>query len=64
MTAYLARFTLTERLLHWVHATAFFIFSALGSSLYLPVLTTVIGRRPLVKSVHIWTASLGRSRSS
>ena len=56
MTAYLARFTLTERLLHWVHATAFFILLASGLSLYLPVLTTVIARRPLVKSIHIWTA--------
>jgi len=56
MTRYVRRFTLTERLLHWVHATAFFILLASGLALYLPSLTIVVGRRPLVKSIHIWTA--------
>jgi len=49
------RFTVTERLLHWVHATAFFVLLASGLILYLPSLSTAVGRRPLIKDVHFWT---------
>lgn len=52
---YVARFTLTERVLHWVHASAFFILLGSGLVLYLPSLSTAVGRRPLVKDVHFWT---------
>ena len=52
---YVERFTLTERLLHWVHASAFFVLLASGLLLYLPSLSTAVGRRPLVKDVHFWT---------
>jgi formate dehydrogenase subunit gamma len=50
------RFTLTERLLHWVHAAAFFVLLGSGLVLYLPSLSSAVGRRPLVKDVHFWTA--------
>src|SRR5580765_5744832 len=50
------RFTRTERLLHWTHATAFFTLLASGLILYLPALSTLISRRNLVKNVHIWVA--------
>jgi len=53
---YLRRFSRTERALHWVHATAFFILLASGLVLYLPTLSERISRRPLVKAVHLWTA--------
>src|SRR5213595_1203773 len=53
---YVERFTLTERLLHWIHASAFFVLLGSGLVLYLPSLATAVGRRPLVKDVHIWTA--------
>jgi formate dehydrogenase subunit gamma len=56
MSGYLPRFTLTERLIHWVHACAFFALLGSGLALYLPALSIAVGRRPLVKSVHIWTA--------
>jgi formate dehydrogenase subunit gamma len=56
VSGYLPRFTLTERLLHWVHAAAFFVLLGSGLVLYLPSLSVAVGRRPLVKSVHIWTA--------
>jgi formate dehydrogenase subunit gamma len=56
MSSYLPRFTLTERLIHWVHACAFFVLLGSGLALYLPALSIAVGRRPLVKSVHIWTA--------
>jgi formate dehydrogenase subunit gamma len=49
------RFTVTERLLHWVHASAFFVLLASGLVLYLPALSTAVGRRPLIKDIHFWT---------
>src|SRR4051794_13563948 len=52
---YVERFTVTERVLHWVHATAFFALLASGLVLYLPALSTAVGRRPLVKDVHFCT---------
>jgi len=53
---YVERFTLTERLVHWVHASAFLVLLGSGLVLYLPSLSAAVGRRPLVKGVHIWTA--------
>jgi formate dehydrogenase subunit gamma len=52
---YVQRFTLTERLLHWVHASAFFVLLGSGLVLYLPSLSTAISRRPLIKDIHFWT---------
>ncbi len=53
---YVQRFTLTERLLHWVHASAFFVLLGSGLILYLPVLSTTFADRPLIKDVHFYTA--------
>lgn len=53
---YLKRFSLTERALHWVHAAAFFVLLGSGLVLYLPRLSELVSRRPLVKAVHIYTA--------
>ncbi len=50
------RFTRTERVLHWMHASAFVALLATGLILYLPALSTLISRRNLVKNVHIWVA--------
>jgi formate dehydrogenase subunit gamma len=52
---YLERFTPTERLLHWVHASAFFVLLGSGLVLYLPSLSTAVARRPLIKDIHFWT---------
>src|SRR5215472_16817153 len=52
----LARFTRTERAVHWIHATAFLILLGSGLCLYLPSLAETVGRRPLLKSIHIYTA--------
>jgi formate dehydrogenase subunit gamma len=52
---YVKRFTVTERVLHWVHASAFFVLLASGLVLYLPALSSAVGRRPLIKDVHFWT---------
>jgi formate dehydrogenase subunit gamma len=50
------RFTVTERLLHWVHASAFFVLLGSGLILYLPALSTTFADRPLIKDVHFYTA--------
>jgi formate dehydrogenase subunit gamma len=52
----LPRFGRTERAVHWVHATAFMILLATGLCLYLPSLAEAIGRRPLLKAIHVYTA--------
>ncbi|HWB22937.1 MAG TPA: cytochrome b/b6 domain-containing protein [Gaiellaceae bacterium] len=52
----LARFNRTERAVHWVHAVAFFVLLGSGLCLYLPSLAEAVGRRGLLKSIHIYTA--------
>jgi formate dehydrogenase subunit gamma len=54
--SYVRRFSRTERALHWVHASAFLVLLGSGLVLYLPSLAAEIGRRPLVKDVHLFTA--------
>jgi formate dehydrogenase subunit gamma len=54
--ARLQRFSRTERVAHWVHAVAFLLLLATGLALYLPSLSELLGRRPLLKSIHVWTA--------
>jgi formate dehydrogenase subunit gamma len=56
-TRRLPRFTRTERSFHWVHAGAFVILLASGLCLYLPSLSEAVGRRPLLKSIHVYTAA-------
>ena len=50
------RFSLTERALHWIHASAFFALLATGLVLYVPYLGEQIGRRPQVKETHLLVA--------
>jgi len=52
----LVRFSRTERALHWAHASAFLVLLASGLCLYLPALAELVGRRPLLKDVHVYTA--------
>ncbi len=54
--SYLLRFSRTERAFHWIHASAFFVLLGSGLILYLPRLSELVSRRPLVKAVHIDTA--------
>lgn len=53
---HLARFSRTERALHWAHATAFLGMLASGLVLVVPRLGELVARRPLVKDVHLLTA--------
>jgi formate dehydrogenase subunit gamma len=50
------RFSRTERVVHWVHASAFLILLGSGLCLYLPSFAQLVGRRPLLKEIHIYTA--------
>jgi formate dehydrogenase subunit gamma len=52
----LARFSGTLRVVHWIHATAFLILLASGLCLYLPSLSEAVNRRPLLKTIHLYTA--------
>jgi formate dehydrogenase subunit gamma len=53
---YIERFSRTERSLHWVHAAAFLVMLGSGLVLYVPRLSELVGRRPFVKDVHVYTA--------
>ena len=46
----------TERAVHWIHAAAFCVLLGSGLCLYLPSLAEAVGRRPLLKTIHIYTA--------
>jgi formate dehydrogenase subunit gamma len=52
---YIERFSPTERGVHWVHATAFLVLLATGLALYVPALSVAVGRRPLLKDIHVYT---------
>jgi len=51
---FVRRFSRPERTLHWVNAAGFLLLLATGLILYLPRLSAVVGRRPLIKDVHLW----------
>ena len=53
---YVKRFSRTERAVHWIHASAFFLLLGTGLVLYVPRLSTLVARRPLIKDIHIYTA--------
>jgi formate dehydrogenase subunit gamma len=39
---------------HWSNATLFFVLIATGASLYIAPLSTIVARREMVKTVHVW----------
>lgn len=61
--ALVARFTRTERALHWIHTAGFLGMLVTGLVLYIPALAQAVGRRELVKNAHLlaaigWLAAL------
>jgi formate dehydrogenase subunit gamma len=52
----LLRWSATERAVHWIHAGAFCVLLGSGLCLYLPSLAEAVGRRPLLKTIHVYTA--------
>ena len=55
MTRYVRRFSKTERALHWANALGFFTLLGSGLVLYLPSLSVLVSRRPLIKDIHFWS---------
>jgi formate dehydrogenase subunit gamma len=53
---YVKRFSRTERSVHWIHASAFFVLLGTGLVLYVPRLSTLVARRPLIKDIHVYAA--------
>jgi formate dehydrogenase subunit gamma len=54
MTRYVSRFSRSERTFHWVNAAFFLYLLGTGLVLYLPRLSAIFGRRPLMKDLHFW----------
>jgi formate dehydrogenase subunit gamma len=52
--SYVRRFSRTERTLHWANAIGFLFLLGTGLILYLPRLSVLVGRRPLMKDLHFW----------
>jgi len=53
--ARLLRFDGVERALHWVNAALFLILLGTASILYVGPLSAAVGRRELVRQVHVWS---------
>jgi formate dehydrogenase subunit gamma len=51
---FVRRFSRTERTLHWVNASGFLLLLGTGLILFLPRLSVLVGRRPLIKDIHFW----------
>jgi formate dehydrogenase subunit gamma len=51
----LLRFDRGERVLHWVNATLFAVMMATAAALYVPPISAAVGRREVVKTIHVWT---------
>ena len=49
------RFTRTERALHWTLALGFLALLASGLVLYVPKLSVLVARRPVIKTLHLYT---------
>jgi formate dehydrogenase subunit gamma len=49
------RFDRVQRTAHWANALLFGILMLTALALYFPSLSTIIGRRPLVTNIHVWT---------
>src|SRR5436305_11847408 len=52
------RFDPVERYIHWANATLFGVMIATGATLYLGPLEQLVGRRELVKTIHVYTGLL------
>lgn len=50
------RFTLTERVLHWSFAAAFLVMLTTGLIIYFPSWAEAVGRRTLLRDIHLLAA--------
>ncbi len=56
---FVVRFARSERIVHWVSATAVLVAVATGAILYVEPLAVAIGRRELVKNLHVISGFAG-----
>ena len=49
------RFDLAERALHWSNAVLVLVLLFTGACLYFGPLSTLVGRRELLKTIHVWS---------
>jgi formate dehydrogenase gamma subunit len=54
----LPRFDFLERIVHWTNAILFSILMATASVLYVPPVSAIVGRRELVKTIHVYAGLL------
>jgi formate dehydrogenase subunit gamma len=52
------RFDRVERTVHWVNATLFGVLMLTGAALYAGPISTLVGNRELVRTVHVWSGLL------
>ena len=52
------RFDRTERIVHWANATLFLVLIATGAALYAGPVSTLVGRRVLMKNIHVYAGLL------
>lgn len=52
------RFTRAQRWLHWSTAALFLVLLITGMTLYVPGLSRVVGRRVLLKDIHVYSGLL------
>jgi len=52
------RFSRAQRWLHWSNATLFLVLLATGMTLYIPALSQVVGRRVLLRDIHVYSGLL------
>ncbi|HZQ84422.1 MAG TPA: cytochrome b/b6 domain-containing protein [Acidimicrobiales bacterium] len=51
----LIRFDRVERYVHWINATLFGACIATGAALYVGPLSAIVGRRELVRTIHVYS---------
>src|SRR6204780_3423278 len=49
------RFDRVQRPAHWANALLFGILMLTALALYFPSVSAIVGRRPLVTNIHVWT---------
>lgn len=50
----MSRFDLIERAVHWINAGLFAVVMATAAALYVPDISVMVGRRELVKTIHVY----------
>ena len=48
------RFDVVERAIHWINAGLFAVLMATAAALYVPDVSAMVGRRELVKTIHVY----------